>query len=290
MLTSHDLGSRDMYFKNVFAILNRFRQTEEDPRLGDDAVRKLKKQFHLFVINHTFPKIVARILKGNQSWKKHPIDVLAAARPQDLHVQLSFPKTIEVRHDYLVGWLSMKGIVPHVPHTPGARAASFQVTPDTLDQWVHAITDTFAGLKKALIDDDNKCKPDPELEDVIEALNHLLAFRALLKCGIIEYLLSSKELAAAMKEPSGDVDTNHGMPTVPSPPLPPSFCVSCSIDNHEYEAVELNNSSGAGDESNEEVALDVEGVKAITEEEDDGNAEVISLPIVIKVLIDCLLF
>lgn len=227
ILTFLDVASPDMYFENLFAVIERFRQSQYDPKLRDDDIRDLKKKFHLFVINHTFPQIVARILKGNQFWKNHPIDVLAAAPLHDLRAQLSFPKKIKVHSNFLVNWLLAKHIAPDIRRTNGA---SFEVTPDTIDLWAHVVADAFVGLKTALIDEGSECKSSLELDDVVEALNQLLALRALLKCGIVEYLLSSEELTALMNEPFSTVDVDHGMP-LPSPLLFSSYSVPLtSID------------------------------------------------------------
>lgn len=148
-----------MYFENLSAVFERFRQALYDPKLRDDDIRDLKKKFNLFVINHTFPQIIARILKGNQFWKNHPIDVLAV-HLQDLRAQLNFPKTIKVHSTFLVNWLLAKHIVPDVRRTNGT---SFEVTPDTMDLWARAVADAFMTPKTALINEGDKRKSSLEL-------------------------------------------------------------------------------------------------------------------------------
>ncbi|EIM84602.1 uncharacterized protein STEHIDRAFT_159267 [Stereum hirsutum FP-91666 SS1] len=164
---------------------------------------------YLYIINHAFRKIAARILKGGQIWEKHPMDTLAGYGVSDLCERLSLPKAIEAS-DIIHGWLrDHYNVLPLDQGTPAAssRYATYLVTADTVGQWIKALTNTFASLRGVFVTDENCIKEPAENERrCVEGLKHLLIFQALLRCHILDFLLSDGTLAAKMgMKPFGQV-------------------------------------------------------------------------------------
>ncbi|EIM87660.1 uncharacterized protein STEHIDRAFT_168352 [Stereum hirsutum FP-91666 SS1] len=205
---TRDLASHS---KNVFAIIDTLRK--DNPDLESAVLRE--NLFHRYAVNHCHVKIAGRILKGNSLWTTHPMDALAAYPLSELRDRLLFPRTLQVANA-IVGWLEAEyGIqpVPRMPSTTASdsRSASFEVTRDNVGQWVKALTDTFSHLKDELISN-RRYKDALGEQEALRASLHLFLFHHLLRCRIIDFLLSDESLAEKMvKRQSHILGLNIGL-------------------------------------------------------------------------------
>lgn len=187
----------------MLSIIELIRSPGNDPGSPEATEARIDHtNCYLFIINHAFRKIAARILKGGQIWEKHPMDTLAGYSVSDLCERLNFPKTIEAS-DIIHDWLrDHYNILPLDQGTPAAssRYATYLVTADTVGQWIKALTDTFASLRGVFVADEPRIKEPAENKcSCVEGLKHLLIFQALLRCRILDFLLSDGTLEAKMR-------------------------------------------------------------------------------------------
>lgn len=158
-------------------------------------------QFHCYIVNHAYYKIAARIDKGSQTWVKHPLDTLASYSVSDLCNRLSFPTTL------IVSKLLSKLLENDYDIRSSSSPLAAQVTSNNLGKWIEAITKTFITIRAIFFDDNNKCKSKIAGDDVMKAVRHLMTFRDLLQCGIVDFLLSDQLLAKEMgRKPSDPED------------------------------------------------------------------------------------
>lgn len=193
------MASPTLHYKNIFAILETFRQDGLRPRSPDAIAtfQTLRLQFHLYTVNHAFPKIAARILMGGLTWEKHPMDALADYNVSNLRYQLSFPHTLRV-DTFVSEWLRVQySLLTQTSSTDKSGYSTFEVTANTVGQWVKALTDTFVGLRNALITE-GRSKNKLTNEEMAEAVRHSIRFQALLRSRIANFLLSDASLSRLM--------------------------------------------------------------------------------------------
>lgn len=183
----------------MFAILEFFRRTAADPTQLPKELDVRRAQFHFYIVNHAYYKIAARIGKGDQTWVQHPLDTLAAYSLPDLCNRLSFPKTLTISKR-LAGWLERDYGIHSSSSPPSARVTSHNV-----GQWIKALTETFATIRDIFFNDKKSCKPHIGAEEVMDAVDNLLNLRDLLRCGIVEFLLSDRLLAEEMGRKRSDL-------------------------------------------------------------------------------------
>lgn len=129
------------------------------------------------------------------------MDALATYPPSELCDRLLFPRTLQVANA-IVEWLEREyGIHPvlltlSMPASD-SRSTSFEVTRDNVGQWVKALTDTFSHLKDDLISN-GRYKDALGEQEALRASLHLFLFHHLLRCRIVDFLLSDESLAEKM--------------------------------------------------------------------------------------------
>ncbi|EIM79278.1 uncharacterized protein STEHIDRAFT_116627 [Stereum hirsutum FP-91666 SS1] len=178
----------------IFAILELFRVDKPRLQIPDCSRVFLDRceRFHLYIVNHAYPKIAVRILMSNRTWKRHPMDVLAAYPLDSFRKGLSFPRKLKVDKTG-VTWLRNKYDIH--PQTVSANSTasgsyvSYQVTRDNVGRWIAALTDTFSGLREALTTK-GRFRNSLTLQDVVKVVHYLMLFRVLLKCESVDFLLS----------------------------------------------------------------------------------------------------
>lgn len=187
------------HYDNVFDILDFFRR---NPATIAQSLQRFEircAQFHCYIVNHAYYKIAARIDKGSQTWVKHPLDTLASYTLPNLRSRLSFPKTLTISKALAECLQGEYGI--HSSSSP----PSARVTSDNVGQWIKVITETFVGIRTIFFNDSNKCKPNIGEDDVMKAVDDLVIFRDLLRCRIVEFLLSDQLLAEEMNRKPSDL-------------------------------------------------------------------------------------
>lgn len=190
------LFSPEVHYQNIFTVIEGFRT----PAAIKDLERNVNN-FHLYIVGKAYPKIAARILNGGNTWKKHPIETLAAYDLSKLHIPAD--KKLTVKRLDLFDWLTKKQKIVAEHSTLLKGGTSFKITSDTIVRWVGALTETFTALKDALVED-KVCKGKLGRSEIIEVTTLLAAFHGLLEIGLVEFLLEDEALAAAMSEKKTD--------------------------------------------------------------------------------------
>lgn len=275
--------SPDGHFKSIFAILELFRV--DKPRLKSPDFSGVFlgrcERFHLYIVNHAYPKIAARILMGSRTWNRHPMDVLAAYPLDSLRKRLSFPRTLKVDKTG-VTWLRNKYDIH--PQTVSANNTSsspyvlYHVTRDNVGRWIAALTDTFSGLRDALTTK-GRSRNSLTLQNVVEVVPRLMMFRLLLKCELVAFLLSDGLLVQEMTAVRPG-DLGLGSATERTSLSWPVCCMIRPVDcaNGEWEtgAGDAGNVGPGGDRIAQEAAENEEALENEEEarendEENDGN-------------------
>lgn len=185
------LFSPEVHYRNIFTIIDSFRT----PSTDKDRLSRTIDQFQLYMVANAYPKIAARILNGGNTWETHPIETLATYDLSQIHIPPD--KTLLVKRREIFNWLTMdRGITAEHP-TFESGGTAFRITRHNIRPWVDALTETYIGLKNALIEN-GVCKEKLGGDEIITATMMLTQFHGLLETGLVEFLLEDKPLFKAM--------------------------------------------------------------------------------------------
>ena len=90
------------YYKNIFTVLDASFTSSQKSRL---AIALL-----LMVVKHAYPKIAARVAKGDTIWNAHPVEILRGHNFSPEWCSESLPRTFKIISKAIVGRLEEKQV------------------------------------------------------------------------------------------------------------------------------------------------------------------------------------
>lgn len=176
---------------------------------GSESEKDLNKRvmiagFIIYVVSNAYPKIAARIINGSLTWKKDPIEFIADYDVRK--ISISAGKTLCVRREDIIKYLLRSGVPPGRPAAKGSGTI-FDVTRDTIEAWIRALTTCWAKLKKRLVTKYNQCQSGLTAKDLAYAATYLVYFHGLLETGLVELLLEDANLAKEIKVKKSDAES-----------------------------------------------------------------------------------
>ncbi|CAL1710060.1 unnamed protein product [Somion occarium] len=175
------------HYADILAILDFFRTADGD--LSDERV-----MFHAYVINHAYPKIVARMQVAESLWGWHPIRIIGEYPVEKL--SLSFPWKLSLSESVISFLFQQHGSLPE-------RSGSYYlVTKNNIASWIRTIAELYDALEHTLMEDNGSgevAKRHVTKNDVMNAVTYLGVLHHVLRSRFFDLLLEDPGLSKALE-------------------------------------------------------------------------------------------
>lgn len=147
----------------------------------------------LLVVKHAYPKIAARLAKGDMLWAQHPAVVLVEHDFSPAWCKEALPRTIEAE-TYRLSELLQQNKIP-VTIRNDAGDFEFEVTEQNIKAVSGVYHTLLDNLKGRILNSSNRTKLLDSEKDIKDVCNILLTLRDVASSGLLVLLFGDPELS-----------------------------------------------------------------------------------------------